>query len=55
MLAVFVVAYLTLIEIVKFFFDRREVRRPDAIARLARGAKLRAGVSNKAVAGAQRR
>jgi Mg2+-importing ATPase len=55
MLAVFVVAYLTLIEIVKRFFDRREARRPDAVARLERGAKLRAGVSNKAVAGTQRR
>jgi Mg2+-importing ATPase len=55
MLAVFVVAYLSLIEIVKFFFDRREARRPDAVARLERGANLRAGSSNKAVAGAQRR
>ena len=45
LLIVLVVAYLALIEVVKFFFNRHEARRPDEVSRQKRGAALRAGVS----------
>ena len=33
LLVAIVAAYLTLVELIKIWFDRREARRPDAIAR----------------------
>jgi hypothetical protein len=42
-----VAAYLTMIEIVKRFFDRYETRRPEAVARQKSRARLTATVSNQ--------
>jgi P-type Mg2+ transporter len=41
-----VIAYLTLVEVVKRWFDRREDRRPDAVARQAIAGKLRASTGS---------
>jgi hypothetical protein len=44
---VLVVAYLTLIEIVKVIFDRREAQRPEAIARRSASPASRVRASGK--------
>ena len=47
MLVVLVVAYLSLIEVAKVIFDRREARRPDAIARTTAFAALATAAKSK--------
>jgi Mg2+-importing ATPase len=47
LVAVIVAAYLTLVELTKYWFDRREARRPESIARQKGRAKLRVEPSSK--------
>jgi hypothetical protein len=47
LLVVLVAAYLTMVELVKRWFDRREARRPDAIARQKTRTKLQVDSSSQ--------
>jgi Mg2+-importing ATPase len=47
LLVAIVVAYLILVELMKFWFDRREARRPDAIARQKTRARLQVASSSQ--------
>jgi Mg2+-importing ATPase len=47
LVAVIVAAYLTLVELTKYWFDRREARRPESIARQKGRAKLRVEPSSE--------